>query len=81
MAFRPRSDMPVPTFVRNRDEVLEIAEANPIAQGPSKGKLQVGLLGKATDGEGAQGRARSWRRERTDSPSASGSSTGCPLGR
>jgi uncharacterized protein (DUF1697 family) len=37
----------VPTFVRNADEVLAIAEATPIAQGSSKGKLQVGLLTKA----------------------------------
>jgi uncharacterized protein (DUF1697 family) len=37
----------VPTFVRNRDEVLEIAEAKPIEQGSSKGKLQVGLLAEA----------------------------------
>lgn len=36
----------VPTFVRNRDEVLEIAEAKPIEQGSSKGKLQVCLLAK-----------------------------------
>lgn len=37
----------VPTFVRNRDEVLEIAGTKPIEQGSSKGKLQVGLLAKA----------------------------------
>ena len=37
----------VPTFVRNRNEVLELAEADPIPQGKSKGKLQVALLAKA----------------------------------
>jgi uncharacterized protein (DUF1697 family) len=37
----------VPTFVRNRDEVLELAAAEPIAQGSSNGKLQVALLAKA----------------------------------
>jgi uncharacterized protein (DUF1697 family) len=37
----------VPTFVRNRDEVLEMAEAAPIEQGSSTGKLQVGLLADA----------------------------------
>jgi uncharacterized protein (DUF1697 family) len=37
----------VPTFVRNREEVLAVAEADPIEQGASKGKLQVALLAQA----------------------------------
>lgn len=39
----------VPTFVRNRDEVLAIAAAEPIDQGRSKGKLQVALLAERPD--------------------------------
>ena len=37
----------VPTFVRNRDEVLGIADSRPIELGRSKGKLQVALLAAA----------------------------------
>lgn len=45
----------VPTFVRDSDEVLEIAAAAPIEQGSSTGKLQVGLLAEAPSAKARNG--------------------------